>query len=262
MHRLTGSLLLPLSIGLWAQTVSQPLPASDPQAITLAQQSFAALLGGATITDVTLNGNVTSIFGADNETGTGTFEAKGTGESRIDLNLSGGTRSDVRNVTSAGPVGAWETNGGTPTAYPQHNCWTDAAWFFPALSSLSQTANANFVFKYAGQQQHGAVMSQHIRISQALSWDYNGTMLRLSTLDFYLDPNSHLPLAVSFSVHADNDENTNIPTEIDFANYQPVNGVLVPFHFQQSLNGRVVLDVTVTSATFNSGLQDSIFTLQ
>jgi hypothetical protein len=259
MHRLV--LVVSLFISAVCAAAANA-PTSDPFAITLAQRSVAALTGGAPVTDVTLNANVISIFGSDNETGTGTLEAKGTSESRVDLSLSGGTRSDVRNFTSdGGPGGAWEKNGGTSTAYANHNCWTDAAWFFPALSSLTQTANPNFIFKYIGQQQHAGLNTQHIRVFQ-IDQQNNGTLQRLSTTDFYLDANSSLPLAVASQVHADRDMNTDIATEVRFANYQAVSGFQVPFHLQRMFSGGVVLDVTVTSAVFNTGLPDSLFTLQ
>lgn len=242
--------------------VAANAPASDPLAVTLAQQSVAALTGGAPVNNVTLNANVISILGSDSETGTGTLEAKGTSESRVDLSLSSGSHSEVRNIANGAPAGAWERNGGAPTAYAQHNCWTDAAWFFPALSSLTQTANPNFIFKYIGQEQHGGVATQHVRVFQIVPQDTGGVFLRLSASDFYLDVNSNLPLAVASKVHADNDMNTDIPTEVRFATYQAVSGIQVPFHIQRMLNGGVVLDVTVTSAAFNQGLADSLFTLQ
>jgi len=174
--------------------------------------------------------------------------------------LSGRTRSDVRNVASDSPSGAWETNGTSSTAYAFHNCWTDAAWFFPALSSLSQTANPRLIFKYIGQEQHNGVATQHIQVFQVPVQGPKSAQ-RLSLMDFYLDPASYLPLAISFNLHPDDDMSTNIPVEIDFANYQAVSGIQVPFHFQRSFNGGVVLDVTVTNAVFNSGLPDSLFTL-
>ncbi len=256
MHRLAVVALLLTSLCAHAQN---PTP-SDPSAIKLAQQSIAALTGGLPVGDVTLNANVISILGSDSETGTGTFEAKGASESRIDLNLSGGTRTDVRNATNGTPAGGWEKNGNTSAVYAGHNCYTDAAWFFPALSSLTQTANPNFVFKYIGQEQHGGVNTQHIRVYQSSS--QSSPISALSTMDFYLDAVSSLPMAIGFESHPDNNMGTNLPTEIDFAKYQPVNGFKVPFHFQKIFNGLVVLDVTVTSATFNSGLADTQFTLQ
>jgi len=241
--------------------VAATAPASDPFAITLAQQSIAALTGGNPVSDITLNANLTSIVGADYETGTATFQAKGTSESRVDLNLSSsGTRSDVRNVASGSPAGAWGTNGNSSTSFAPHNCWTDAAWFFPALSSLTQTANQNFVFKYIGQEQHGSVKTQHIRVYQSSS--QNSPIPALSTMEFYLDAVSSLPIALGFNLHPDNAMGTNLPIEINFAKYQPVNGIQVAFHFQKVFNGLVVLDATVTNASFNSGLADTLFTLQ
>jgi hypothetical protein len=238
---------------------------SDPSAITLAQQSVAALTGGAPVTDVTLNANVISVLGSDGETGTGTLLAKGTTESSVNLNLSGGTRSDIRTVSNGGPAGEWSKNGATtPTHYSLHNSLTDAAWFFPALSSLTQTANPNFVFKYIGQEQYNGTNVQHLRVFQIFPSDTSNMLQasRTSAMDFYLDAGSFLPMAAAFKVHPDSDMNTDIPVEIRFANYQAVSGIQVPFHMQRFLNGTVMLDITVTGAQVNSGLSDSQFNLQ
>ena len=257
MPRFTGFVCL-LIIATYARGQSPAV--SDPVAVSLATKSVAALTGGNVIIDTTLNTNVISILGVDSETGTAVFQAKGLALSRVDLNLSSGNRTDVRNLTNGIPAGAWAKNGSTAGAYALHNAWTDAAWFFPALSSLSQTANANFIFRSIGQEQHGGLSTQHIQVYLTQLGIFSG-LQHLSTLDIYLDPISFLPLAIGFNVHPDNDMNTDIPSEIRFAKYQAVNGVQVPFHFQRIFNGNVVLDATVTSATVNTGLQDSLFTL-
>lgn len=238
--------------------VGQNLQTSDASAVSLAQKSFAALTGGVPVADVTLNATVISVLGSDAENGTATLEAKGTGKSRVDVSLSGGNRSDVRNLTSGVAGGAWERNGGTSTAYAQHNCRADAAWFFPALSSLTQTANASFVFKYVGKEEHNGVSTQHIQVFQTGSPQIQS----LSTMDFYLDSTSYLPLAVAYDARADSDANTRIPTEIRFAQYQTVNGLQIPFHFQRIFNNTLTLDVSVTNASINTGLSDAVFTLQ
>jgi hypothetical protein len=235
----------------------QTTPLSDPQALSLAQKSVAALTGNASVVDARLQTSVISIFGADSETGTGLFQAKGTGESRVDLNLNEETRSDVRNFVNGVPGGAWKRDADTSKTYAYHNCWTDATWFFPAFSSLAQTGNPNFIFSYLGQQQHGRVNTEHLRVYQLGL----GPIPQLSTMDFYLDAVSLLPLAVAFKVHPDNDLLTDIPIEINFANYRPVNGIQVPFRFQRMFNGSVILDVTVTNIFLNTGLSDSTFSL-
>src|SRR5439155_24580582 len=79
-----------LAIGLFLSFAclasAQNPPTSDPQAVALATKSIAALTGGNPVSDVSLTGNVTWTAGSDIEMGTGTFLAKGTGESRVDLN--------------------------------------------------------------------------------------------------------------------------------------------------------------------------------
>jgi hypothetical protein len=243
-----------------AQT-SPSVPTSDPIAVALARKSIAALTGGVSINDVTLNATVISILGPQDESGTATFQAKGTLDSRTDLSLPSGTRSDVRNTLNGTPGGSWVAGSPKSTAYATHNCFTDAVWFFPALSSLSQTTNPNVVFQYVGQEQHAGVNALHIKTYVGRLGAFSG-LERLTALDFYLDPLSSLPLAIAFSLHPDNDMNIDIPSEIRFANYQSVSGAQVPFHFQRMLNGGVTLDVNVTGAAINTGLQDSLFTLQ
>jgi len=219
------------------------------------------LTGGLPIVDVTVNATVISIVGSTSRTGTGSFYASGATQGRVDLSLNkSGLRSDVRSSTNGTPQGAWQSAGSAPQAYSGQNCWTDAAWFFPALSSLAQTSNPNFVFSYLGQEQHGSVSTQHIRVYQLGSPKIAGSSL--STMDFYLDAVSLFPVAVGFKAHADDNIGTNIPVEIDFADYQVVSGIRVPFHFQEIFNGLVTMDATVTSVNPNSGLANSRFALQ
>ena len=215
---------------------------------------MTALVGNTSVIDVRVQGNVLSVFGADSETGTGTFKPKDLAKAS-DLNLDKEVRSDVRSFASGVPLGAWKRDAATSKAYANHNCWTDAAWFFPAFSALAQTANPNFIFSYLGQQERGGVKTEHLRIYQ----QGLGLVPQLSVMDFYLDAVALLPVGVAFKQHPDNDLLTDIPVEINFASYRPINGVQVPFHFQRMFNGGVVLDVTVTNAALNTGISDSVF---
>lgn len=255
MHRFFVVLWLVLiPIGLAAQHSS-----SDARAVALAKQSMAALVGTQTnVTAVTLNANVTAPNGSETTNGTGRFSASGLGQSRVDLDFGGNTRSDARNLGG----GFWKENGGTVTASAGHNCQTDAAWFFPALSSLSQVSNPKFVFTYIGDEEHGAVNTHHIRVYQTSAGEDGALLVRMSTEDFYLDAESGLPVAVAFKMHPDTDLLTDIDAEIRFSNYQKVSGALVPFSFQKVVNGAVVLDAAVTNVLVNSGPSVSEFDLE
>jgi hypothetical protein len=91
-------LVLTFSTCLAAQGVSS----GDPQAVTYAAQSIAALTGGTQITDATLTGSVT--WNAGTDTGTATLRALGVNESRMDLPLTSGTH---RKLSCIQAIGNW-----------------------------------------------------------------------------------------------------------------------------------------------------------
>lgn len=247
------SLLAVSSLPSAAQT-----PTSDPQALALIAKSVAAMTGGLPVSGVTLNANAIWIAGSDYFSGPATLQATGTTDSRIDLKLNGFTRTEIRTASGTLPSGSWVDASGATHPFALHNCWTEAAWFYPALSSLTlATTTSKLSFAYVGQERHNGVSTHHIRMSQTSPADDVSNLFnvpRMSATDFYLDSVTFFPMAIAFKVHPDKDMNTDIPMEIGFANYQPVNGIQVPFHIQRMLNGGVVLDFTVTSAVMNSGL--------
>jgi hypothetical protein len=236
-------------------------PTSNPQALSYAAQSIAALTGGNSITDVTLTGSATWTSGSDTETGDATLLASGTAESRMDLGLSSGTRTEIRDSQTGTTLGKWITpsNSGMFALY---NCQTDAVWFFPALGSLA--GGSNIVLSYIGQETRNGVAVQHLQsyVSQpSLSSVFGISTQTLSMVDFYLDATTLLPSAIAFKAHPDTKAASNLPVEIDFSNYQLFNGVNVPTHIQKYLQGTLLIDVTVTSATFNTGIAPSTFSV-
>lgn len=234
--------------------------ASNSQALSYAAQSIASLTGGNSINDVTLTGTVTWTAGSDTETGTATLSALGTGESRMDLALSTGTRTDIRDSSTGTPLGKWITQGNASGMFAFHNCQTDAVWFFPALGSL--VGGANVVFSYVGLETRNSMNVQHIQsyMYQSISSASSKPSLQtLSTMDFYLDATTLLPSAITFNAHPDNNAGANISVEVDFSNYQAVEGITVPMHIQKYVQGTLTIDLTVSSAVFNTGLSLSTF---
>jgi hypothetical protein len=179
----------------------------------------------------------------------------------MDLALTGGTRSEIRDSQTGVALGQWTNPSNTTGQYAPQNCATDAVWFFPVLGSLA--GGPNVVLSYIGQEARNGGSVQHIQsyIYQASSAGITPTPQQLSTMDFYLDATTFLPVAVTFNAHPDNDAGTNLLVEVDFSNYQTMGGSLVPTHIQRYQQGALMADITVTSALFNSGLPLSLFAL-
>jgi hypothetical protein len=237
---------------------AQSPPLSDPKALAFASQSSASLTGGNQIADVTLTGNV---IWTGTDTGTATLKAFGTGESRIDLVLSNGTRTEIRDSQTGAAIGEWINSNNVSGAFAFQNCQTDAVWFFPALGSLS--AGSNVVLLYVGQETRNGTAVQHIQsyIYQPNLPPVGPTSQQLSAMDFYLDATTLLPMAITFNTHPDNNASTNLAVEVDFSNYQSINGRAVPMHIQRYQQGNLMVDMVLSSAAFNTGLPLSTFTI-
>lgn len=230
----------------------------DPQALALAKLSVQALVGNTRVNDATLQGTANFTAGGDEESGTFTLEVKGNQESKLLLNLSGGTRQEIRQ----GQAGAWIGTDGQKHAMALHNCWTDASWLLPVFTLGAALNNPQTAALYLGQTALNGATVDHVQFSYAVTsqgQNINAEIQALSAMDVYLDAVSHLPVALAFATHADDDMGTNIPVEIHFAGYQQLGGIQVPTRVEKLLQGTVALEITISSVVINTGISDSEF---
>src|SRR5262249_19798071 len=160
---------------------------------------------------------------------------------------------------------AWIDSSGAKHSMAVLNSWAESAWFFPALSLLSQATQPNIVFSYVGTETVNNLSAYHLRstrrfpVSNTPNQDF---FQRISATDFYIDSASLLPLGIAYVLHPDNDSNVNIRAEIRFADYRSTSGIQVPFHIQQLINDGLALDLTVSSVAINAGIPSTLFNVQ
>jgi hypothetical protein len=173
---------------------------------------------------------------------------------QISLSLTRGTLSEMRTWQNGHPSGSWTGFNGIRHTMAEHNCWTDAVWFFPALSLLSDYADPNLVFTDLGQQQYNGGSVEHIQIyrtATGLDADDLQLLAQMSTVDYYLDSQTALPVAFAFATHPDNDLSRDIPVAVLYTNYTGVGGIQVPLQLTEAVNGTVMLQVSISSASPN-----------
>jgi hypothetical protein len=260
--RVVSSFVL-IALVLLPCAAQQPAAPAD-QATTLLQQAFAALNGGKSLSDVRLSGTVERIAGSDDETGTAVLKSIAGCASSVSLSLPSGPRNEIQNCSSMPPVGAWSGPDGVSHAIAFHNLLTGPAWFFPAFTIAQGLSASGYVATYVGAETHNGQAVQHVSLLQpSLLPAAPGapSSSHLTQVDLFLDSTTLLPAAVDFNIHPDNNALLDIPVEIRFSNYTPVNGAQVPFHVQKYLNNTLILDFQATTVTFNSGLTASSFSL-
>ena len=240
--------------------LSLSFPAAAQQASTqpsqLLQQALTALGVSSPITDITLTGSVQRTAGSDDETGAVTLKALAAGATRMDLTLSSGSSSEIVNISSGTPTGIWSGPDAVSHPLAYHNLLlVDPTWFFPAFP-ISRGLATSVTAIYLGHEMHNGQAVEHLSVIKNTSAaTRNATLLQhLSQIDIYLSSTTLLPAALDFSIHPDDDARLDIPIEILFSDYRPVNAVQVPFHVQKFINNGLSLDLQFQSATLNSGL--------
>jgi hypothetical protein len=254
-----------IAVMLAGDASGQTQPPSDPQALTYAAQSVAAMSGGNTVTDVTLTGTAnTWMVGSTADSGTITLKIGGYGESRIDMQLSSnGPWSLIRDSSTGVQQGEWLRQGASGQ-YSLQNCVTDAAWFYPLFSAMAVAPNGGIVLSYIGLETLGASQVQHLRsyyFEQGLDSGSQAQLQQTSTIDYYLDATTFLPIQELFSAFDDSGFGGAIPVQVLFLNYQSLGGVATPQEIQEYIGGTLQLDVSVTSVAVNTGIPISSFTI-
>ncbi|HYX52839.1 MAG TPA: hypothetical protein VE783_05265 [Candidatus Limnocylindrales bacterium] len=221
------------------------------------------------MTDVTLMGIAERISGSDDETGRATLKALATGEESIELMFPSGTRREVRSGAGATREGHWSAADGVWHSVQEHNLKAEGVWFSPTLLLSQALADKTKAFQHLGTSVIEGQSLEHIRahhgspVIPAKAPEQVARLTQhLTEVDLYLDPVSALPLKLTFNEHPDNDASRDIPVEIRFSDYRPVNGAQVPFRLQKFINGTLLLDIRVEQAILNSNLPASTFTVQ
>jgi hypothetical protein len=207
-------------------------------------------------------GTARRIAGSDDETGPAIFKALATGESRLDLSLASGPRSEVRGKSPDGPVGSWSGPDGRSHPMARHNLYTEPEWL-PANAVSSLLSLQNLLITEIRAETRGDSSLIHLTTYQQFSGDSSDrpATLRqnLSRTEILLDADTLRPIILIFNTHPDDDALVDIPIEIHFSDYRTVSGTQVPFHVQKFFNGSLLLDLQFETASINSGLSAGEF---
>lgn len=259
--------VIPLAVsGLIVQAQTQTasdVPTKDATAVNLAINALKGMTGGVALNDVTLTGQVVRAVAADSDSGPAILQASNAGAASFTFSLGSGQRAEVINPAST-PQAAWLGEDGTWHRTAIHNTWTPAAWFAPALVLEAVLGDQQLAVETLDATSLGGEVVQHLRCWRVLP-SYSGSpgdlalIQRFSTVDIYLDATSNLPVELYFDLHPDSNASMNIPVEIRYSDWRISSGVLVPYRIQRFFNGGLLDDISVSSATLNSGLSSLSF---
>lgn len=213
-------------------------------------QARSALTASNQPTSITLDGAFTSTAGSLQQSGNAHLTVGSDGSFLISLSRSVGAISESRTVTDGIPACTWMDKNSVVHSSSFPNC-TPPAWFFPGLTLLTTVSNTS-IPAWVPSSYSSDSLGNHLRFQYMLpgtngSQDNSGL---LSPFDLVLAPDTNLPRYALFTAHPDQGAvNASIAVRIEYSNYRSVSGVMIPFHIQRFMNGSLVLDLTISTAS-------------
>jgi hypothetical protein len=250
------------AVPVWAQqTSTQPTPSpapKDPQAVSIVNQTLAAVGGISAIlnvTDYTASGTI--IYHQDQDV-QGSVKVSGLGltEFREDSTLPTGVRSF--SLDSNGAVLTKNENGMIRNLNYKYQaplmkssvvipCWQLAAALNDPLFAVS--------YKGTTQVDGNTVYDIRIQFTPPEPPDPNGVIAEYFGADFFIDP-------TTFQVRMTQDVvGRHSERKVRYDNYKPVNGVLIPLSIDEEIDGQRIRTIQLNQIALNTGLQDSDFDL-
>jgi hypothetical protein len=254
-----------LTLSAKAQTVVPPGSGGAPA--TVFAQVVNAQAGNNPLLDVSLTGNVALTNASGTTSGTVTLTAFSRQWSGVDLQLPTGEQSEIRNGSGLYHSRTWTGSDGVAhkAAFSDMKL-PHPAWFFPSFVLLSGLGSPNYWSADLGTQTWEGSTVHHIAIWQRIPSSLSAAAVALAQkqtqADFYLDPTTFLPIAMTFHV-ADpqnpyeivapqNTSGNDVLVEVQFSDYRILQGRQIPYHIRVLNGSSPSLDISISSATINA----------
>ena len=214
------------------------------------------------INDYTATGTITYHWTPE-EQGAVTVRGLGLDQIRFDANLPRGIRSwiisNTQTIIKSENGAVWQYP--PPYPVPSSDAFPYKAPTFPGSlalphSQLATISNGSlFSVSYKGILQVDGRSAHDIQ-AEILAGQQPDSMAEYRTIDVYIDTTTFQLVMVQ-----DNMPN-HVIHQIRYSNYTTVKGVLVPFSIAEQMGGQHTWDMQLGQISFNTGLQDSTFSIQ
>lgn len=232
----------------------------DVQGLSVLQQVLA-VAGGvpaiSAIRDFVASGDVTYYWGDDPIRGTATIRGRGIHQFRLDAVLDGGSHSWVVNEKAAYK----KSSNGETSALPSQNLVKPATTILPILQVLASLQDASVAVSYGGLVVHNEQQVHDICVQKVFprAVDPTGALGKISKEHIFVSPDSFTILSIVDAAYRRDGGPGEAPHEIQFSNYQVMNGVLVPTTVTELIAEQKALTIQLSEISFNNSLSDDDF---
>jgi len=238
---------------------TQDAVSREPQAVAILTQ--ALVVAGASAQnaqDFRATGTITYYWAGEEVKGPVTVRSRGGDQFRLDASLPEGTRSWAVSNES----GSVKEMDGTKVSIPSFTALNSSALLRPAARVAAALSDSSFSVSLAEPEQVDGRSAFKVRLRPVIPAkdDPGGHIAHLRTFDVLVDASTFLILRLEDVLQAESIQET-YPRELTFADYQLVEGALVPMSITQRFGGQRTWSLRIETVEATPDLTDKDFEL-
>ncbi len=244
-----------------ALAAAKYIPKVDPQALAVAQAAFNTMGGTQallTYSDSLTTGKATLHQGDAVTSYPITLKSKGLTETRVELQMTTGT--NVRIINNG--QGANVNPDGRIRILDTSNTFYEHVNHIPLLSLLAEYAKGQVNLLYIGVQKIQDQSEDVVEIDFVPTDDPQQAEVfgKMSQTLFYVNQSTKLVDKIQSTPSYEHNAAT-VTDELYLADYRWINGMLIPFHQSEFIDGKLLCDTVLDTVNINVGLSDADFVI-
>jgi hypothetical protein len=251
-------LLFSCSVGAQQPTASQPIQ-KDAAALAILDQMVKATGWNPTSLplDLVATGTMTIYIGTDSNSYPVTYKLKGGSQISTELAEDAGTSRTVSNGKIAGAI----LPDGTVVPLPSYLAHSMRQMVFPFMTQITNSAAPDISVGLAGTLQingtlcNGVALAHHLARTDPLAFVED----LASPMTIWISSTTGLPVQIDYALTGINNFKAVLHLSKTFSDYRIVNGVAVPFHQEEILQGQKNIVLDLIGVQFNTALTDADF---
>lgn len=258
MSSYRGPIVVLAFLCISVSTLAQSESNRDAHAVSILNQSLSAMGGPilATVVDSRLETTVRS-FQPDGQKiaeDVGVLKTLGRGAWRIE---NANARNGAGTITNGDWV-ASRSEDGELVEYPTIAVAEAGNWRIPWLSIIAEANDPTVDVSYVGLEENGKI--HRIRLHRTRRGNAFEEITK--PCEVFIDVQSGLPTRLTFFAHPPENLRISFPVQVEYSNYQSSSGILIPTVVKYSIRGHLLLEITVSRFSTNTGIAATEFQLR
>jgi hypothetical protein len=260
---LMGSLFgLPVACAQKTATPIATIADKDPKAVSVLT-SLEQASGGASmvegILDITAQGVFTHYWANQEVKGDATILGLGTDHFQLIETLPDGERS----WTMKGVIGTTKNLDGKVATLALHEILSadTLMYFLPRI--VFAIKDPLTTISYVGLESMQEAQVHHLRIQTVLPSveGIDKELANVTAKELFVDAKTSLLVKIEDQAQRSRTSRDPLPHSLSYSNYQDIQGILMPFAIDETIDGIPVSHFETTNLSINTGLTDSSFVL-